>query len=189
MIRFCLDQLLEFQPRDDYKKLLHLALLFQVHQMIIHKTSKLQRHSTELDGWWSRFTPNCLKIYLFRSRFHLTPRELAGLRDFNIFVVQIYLKASVPFWLHWMTWSYWGYSQLTRQIRLWLRQRWKVLPAISGTWVKHWYVWHSLIHECLMMLEWQCWQPWSEATNLNGGSKLMKSMSQECNAVVWFCYA
>jgi hypothetical protein len=27
MIRFCLDQLIEVQPREDYKELLHLALL------------------------------------------------------------------------------------------------------------------------------------------------------------------
>ena len=35
----------------------------------------------------------CLKIYLFRSQFHLTIRELAGLQQFNIFVMQVYLKA------------------------------------------------------------------------------------------------
>lgn len=35
----------------------------------------------------------CFKIYLFRSQFRLTARELNGLREFNVFIVMIYLKA------------------------------------------------------------------------------------------------
>ncbi|KAK5645149.1 hypothetical protein RI129_006449 [Pyrocoelia pectoralis] len=33
-----------------------------------------------------------MKIYLFRSQFKLTTRELSRLQDFNVFVLQIYLK-------------------------------------------------------------------------------------------------
>src|SRR6218665_3311257 len=39
---------------------------------------------------------NCLKIikiYLYQSQFRLTPRELSGLRQFNVFVIKVYLKA------------------------------------------------------------------------------------------------
>lgn len=34
-----------------------------------------------------------LKIYLFRSQFKLTSKELRGLRQFSQFVVTVYLKA------------------------------------------------------------------------------------------------
>ena len=45
--------------------------------------------STELGGWPSY----CLKNYLFCSQFHLTTHELAGLQQFHISVMQVYLKA------------------------------------------------------------------------------------------------
>ena len=34
-----------------------------------------------------------LKIYLFRSQFHLSPREMTGIQELNVFVVRLYLKA------------------------------------------------------------------------------------------------
>lgn len=91
MIRFCLDQLLEVQPRDDYKELLHLALLF-LGAPDDHPRNILAPGAFHRARWMAKLIYS-LKIYLFRSQFHLAPRELAGLRDFNIFVVQIYLKA------------------------------------------------------------------------------------------------
>jgi len=36
---------------------------------------------------------NCLEIDLYQSQFRLTPRELAGLRQFNVFMIKVYLKA------------------------------------------------------------------------------------------------
>ena len=34
-----------------------------------------------------------LKIYLYHSQFNLSPRELSGLRNFDLFIITIYLKA------------------------------------------------------------------------------------------------
>jgi hypothetical protein len=91
LISFCHDQLKTLQPRDDYKELLNLALLFlgaaddRPHTIIAPGALHRAR-------WMSKLIYS-LKIYIFRSQFSLTGRELAGLRDFNIFVVRIYLKA------------------------------------------------------------------------------------------------
>ena len=35
----------------------------------------------------------CLKIYLFRSQFKLTKKEITGLQQFNLFIVTVYIKA------------------------------------------------------------------------------------------------
>ena len=83
-------QLAEFQPRDCYQKLLHLGLIFlgsetEGIQIIAPGAFHIARWMTKLIY--------CLNIYLFRSQFHLTARELAGLQQFNIFVMQMYLKA------------------------------------------------------------------------------------------------
>src|SRR6218665_327535 len=42
---------------------------------------------------WMTELINCLEIDLYQSQFRLTPRELAGLRQFNVFVIKVYLKA------------------------------------------------------------------------------------------------
>jgi len=91
MIKFCLGHLLGVQPPDDYKELLHLALLF-LGAPNDHPQNILAPESFHRPRCMAKLI-YCLKIYLFRSQFHPTPRELTGLRDFNIFVVQIYLKA------------------------------------------------------------------------------------------------
>jgi len=91
LISFCHDQLKTFQPRDDYKELLNLALLFlgatDDRQNTIIAPGAFHR------ARWMAKLIYCLKIYIFRSQFSLTGRELAGLCEFNIFVVRIYLKA------------------------------------------------------------------------------------------------
>lgn len=34
----------------------------------------------------------CLKMFLFRTKFKLTPKELNSIRDISIFVVKLYIK-------------------------------------------------------------------------------------------------
>ena len=91
LLRFFRTQLLEYQPRDDYKELLQLALLFlgneSTSEIHIHKPGAFHR------ARWMGKLIYCIKIFLFRSTFLLTAHELSGLREFNVFVVQLYLKA------------------------------------------------------------------------------------------------
>jgi hypothetical protein len=90
MLTFLKNQLLTFQPRDDYKELLHLAILFLGDADVsttIHAPGAYHRAR-----WMSKLI-YCFKIYLFRSQFKLTSRELSGLQQFNLFIVSVYLQA------------------------------------------------------------------------------------------------
>ena len=90
LVYFSHSQLAEFQPRYDYKELLHLALLF-----LGSETEGIQIIAPEAlhRAMWMTNLIFCLNIYLFRFQFYLTAREHAGLQQFNIFVMQVYLKA------------------------------------------------------------------------------------------------
>ena len=81
----------KFQQRDDYKELLQLALLFlgeplTVADVYIHAPGAFHR------ARWMAKIIYCFKIFLFRAQFHLSLRELSDLREFNIFIMKIYLK-------------------------------------------------------------------------------------------------
>ena len=81
----------KFQQRDDYKELLQLALLFlgeplTVADVYIHAPGAFHR------ARWMAKIIYCLKVFLFRAQFHLSLRELSDLREFNIFIMKIYLK-------------------------------------------------------------------------------------------------
>lgn len=91
LISFCHDQLETAQPRDDYKELLHLALLF-LGAPDDRPQNIIAPGAFHRVRWMAKLI-YCLKIYIFRSQFPLTGRELAGLHEFNIFVVRTYLKA------------------------------------------------------------------------------------------------
>ena len=90
LVSFLNCQLLEHQPRDDYKELLNLALVFLGAPP---KGIRIIAPGAMHRARWMAKLIYCLKIYLFRSQFILTGRELSGLMEFNIFVIQIYLKA------------------------------------------------------------------------------------------------
>jgi hypothetical protein len=84
-------QLSQFQPRDDYRELLQLGLLFLGAALpadaTIHQPGALHR------ARWMAKLIYSLKIYLFRFQFRLTSHELLGLSRFNVFVMKVYLKA------------------------------------------------------------------------------------------------
>lgn len=73
MIRFCLGQLLEVQPRVDYKNLMDLALLFlgapDDHPQNVQAPGAFHRTR------WMVKLIYCLKVYLSCSQLHLTPRS------------------------------------------------------------------------------------------------------------------
>jgi hypothetical protein len=91
LINFIRIQLAEFQPRDDYRELLHLALLFlgDNTSVGIHVLAPGAFHRAR----WMAKLIYCIKIFLFRSQFHLTSHEISGLRIFNVFIIRLYLKA------------------------------------------------------------------------------------------------
>ena len=82
--QFFHNQLDAYHSIDDYKELLLLALLFlgDESQANIHINSSGAHHRAR----WMVKLIYCLKMYLFRSQFHLTPRKLSALRQFNVFV-------------------------------------------------------------------------------------------------------
>jgi len=90
LINFFKQQLKEFHPRDDYKELLILALLF------LGTNDNPETH-VNAPGACHRARSMSKIIYAlkmpFRDQFSLSERELSSLRQFNVFVVRLYLRA------------------------------------------------------------------------------------------------
>jgi hypothetical protein len=91
LISFFRQHLQDNHPRDDYRELLQLAMLFLGDEQSngIHINTPGAYHRAH---WMAKIIYS-LKIYLFRSQFKLTASELSGLKQFNMFVVRLYLKA------------------------------------------------------------------------------------------------
>lgn len=85
---FCHDKLHDKHSRDDYKEFLQLVLHF-----LGVNTGKFRPPGVTSNARWMSKAIYCLKIFLFRSQFKLTVRELKGsLRDVCIFLVRIYIQ-------------------------------------------------------------------------------------------------
>lgn len=91
LIQLIQQQLVQFQPRDDYRELLQLSLVFlgadygaDVH---IHAPGAFHR------ARWMAKLIYSMKIFIFRSQFKLTARESSALGEFCVFVVKVYMKA------------------------------------------------------------------------------------------------
>lgn len=84
---FCRQKLTESQSRNDYKEFLELTLIFLGEGGYNFRTPGPTSHAR----WMAKGIFD-FKIFLFRDQFHLTARELAGLRDVCIFLVRIYIK-------------------------------------------------------------------------------------------------
>jgi len=79
------------QPRDDYKELFELALIFfgvAPPQGIHFKAPGAMHHAR-----WMAKAIYTIKIWLFRSQFKLTVTEQRGLRDLCIFFSCLYVEA------------------------------------------------------------------------------------------------
>lgn len=90
IIKFSKDQLLEKQPRDDYRELLELTVIFlggKLSNDISFKIPGAIHHAR-----WMAKAIYSLKIYLFREQFQLTPKEESALRSICIFIVRLYIK-------------------------------------------------------------------------------------------------
>lgn len=96
-VAFCLNFLTantDHLPRDDYKELLELNLIFlgEIPPLGIHFRTPGAFHHAR---WMSKLL-YVLKLNLFQDQFRLTKRESSACMEFGLFVVLIYTKA-------WMT--------------------------------------------------------------------------------------
>ncbi|KAL4150130.1 hypothetical protein QTP88_003964 [Uroleucon formosanum] len=90
LLIFCINQLKQYQPRDDYKELLELTIIFLGQTPpngIFFKVPGPIHHAR----WMSKAIYS-IKIFLFRNEFKLTLKENNALRDLCIFIVRIYIK-------------------------------------------------------------------------------------------------
>lgn len=90
IITFSKDQLQKFQPRDDYKELLELNIIFL--GGTLEKKLSFKAPAGVHRARWMAKAIYSLKIYLFRSQFQLTKREETGIRNICIFSAAIYIK-------------------------------------------------------------------------------------------------
>lgn len=81
----------EVQPRDDYRELLLLCLIF-IDKIPREKVKFYKPGGFSRARWMSRAI-YCLKMFLFRNEFHLTPTETKSVTELCIFIVLIYVKA------------------------------------------------------------------------------------------------
>lgn len=90
MISFATHQLKQFQPRDDYKELLNLTIIFLggTPEKGVSFRAPAGLHRAR----WMAKAIYALKIYLFREQLKLTNREIKGIKDVCIFIVRIYIK-------------------------------------------------------------------------------------------------
>ena len=107
-ISFAENQLQVHQPRDDYKDLLNLTIIFLGG---VPKKGVLFRRPAGLHrARWMARALYCLKIYLFKHQFKLTKKDEKAVRDICIFTVIIYIK----YWFQ----AYTGWSAPRNDLQL-----------------------------------------------------------------------
>jgi len=91
IIAFACSQLMNSHPRDDYRELLELAIVFLggVPPRGVHFSAPGAMHHAR----WMAKALYTFKIWLFRGQFSLTMREELGLRDVCVFLVSVYIQA------------------------------------------------------------------------------------------------
>ena len=92
VVEFVLGQLSDgkTQPRDDYRELLELTLIFL--GVTPPRGVKFMAPGAFHQARWLSKAIYSIKIWLFRNQFSLTIREEKGLRDVCIFIVSVYVK-------------------------------------------------------------------------------------------------
>ncbi|XP_050530606.1 uncharacterized protein LOC126899603 [Daktulosphaira vitifoliae] len=90
ILKFSFEQLQKYQPRDDYKELLELVIIFFGETPlngIYFKIPGPIHHAR-----WMAKAIYCLKIFLFRGQFELSIKELNNIRSLCIFITSLYIK-------------------------------------------------------------------------------------------------
>ncbi|CAH0562819.1 unnamed protein product [Brassicogethes aeneus] len=89
-ISFAEKQLNDYQPRDDYKKLLTLTIIFL--GGVPNKRISFRAPAGLHRARWMAKSIYCLKIFMFRDQFKLTKNELKAITEICVFVVTIYVR-------------------------------------------------------------------------------------------------
>ena len=90
IIQFSIDRLEENHPRDDYRELLELKVIFL--RDILPNGIYFKKPSATHHACWMAKAIYSLKIYLFREQFRLTVKEETALRNICIFTIRLYIK-------------------------------------------------------------------------------------------------
>lgn len=88
--KFCSDELNVNQPRDDYKELLELTILFVGGN--VSTGYKYAPPGAAHHARWMTKAIYLLKIYMFRDKFNLAKRDLDGIRDVCVFLAILYVE-------------------------------------------------------------------------------------------------
>ncbi|XP_063547373.1 uncharacterized protein LOC134754858 [Cydia strobilella] len=90
MISFAQDQLREYQPRDDYRELLNLTIIYlggiPDSGVAFRMPAGLHR------ARWMAKAMYCFKLFMFRHQFKMTKREEKAVKDICTFTAVIYVK-------------------------------------------------------------------------------------------------
>lgn len=89
-ILFAEKQLNVYQPRDDYKELLKLTIIFL--GSVPNKGISFRAPAGLHRARWMAKTIYCFKLFMFKDQFKLTKRELKAITEICVFVVIIYVK-------------------------------------------------------------------------------------------------
>lgn len=87
---FCKNELKKKSVRADYEELLQLCITFLGDRS---RCFPFRAPAGMSNARWISKVIYCLKMYMFKSQFQLTPREKKAMRDFIIFVIRFYIKA------------------------------------------------------------------------------------------------
>ena len=90
VITFALNQLAKFQPRDDYRELLELTIIFLGGKLA--KGISFKAPAGLHRARWMAKAIYSLKIFLFKNQFELTDKEESAIRDICLFTVRLYVK-------------------------------------------------------------------------------------------------
>jgi len=90
IISFCEQQFQEQQPRDDYRELLELVLMFLGAKA--HHDKMFRSPGPMHKARWMAKAIYSMKLWMFRSQFKLTARETHGLLRLNVFLAKVYIK-------------------------------------------------------------------------------------------------
>lgn len=91
IIKFVKEKLVEDQPRDDYKELLQLTLIFLGEKM--ENVNFRSPGPYHLARWMAK-SIYCLKIFLFRKQFgYIRKNDLILIGEICVFLVSVYVRA------------------------------------------------------------------------------------------------
>lgn len=92
IVQFLQESLLKNHPRDDYRELIEITLIFLGHAPT--RGIKFAKPGAMHQARWMSKIIYTFKTWMFRNQFRLTAREKNGLRDLCIFYALLYVRAS-----------------------------------------------------------------------------------------------